>query len=301
LIQYPYGCLEQITSAVFPQLYLSSLMKLSDERKKEIQDNIHAAIHRLSGYQLPSGGFAYWPGNFYSAQERLRDSWTTSYAGHFLIEAKGLGFAVPDTMLTSWVRHQRIAAQSWDGSSDEQRLDQAYRLYTLALAREPESGAMNRLREHEQLPPVARWMLAAAYKLAGLQQAADALTRGLGTDVQTMSEWPQIFGSQLRDQAMMLSALVTLQRDDQAEALADEISRALRSDAWYSTQSTAFALMAMAHYIGLEQFAPYTFEYAIDGRASSVSVDAPMYRTSLDSVADRGATVRVHNPTQRRL
>ncbi|MFO7306578.1 MAG: MG2 domain-containing protein [Gammaproteobacteria bacterium] len=301
LIQYPYGCLEQITSAVFPQLYLSSLMKLSDERKKEIQDNIHAAIHRLSGYQLPSGGFAYWPGNFYSAQERLRDSWTTSYAGHFLIEAKGLGFAVPDTMLTSWVRHQRIAAQSWDGSSDEQRLDQAYRLYTLALAREPEIGAMNRLREHEQLPPVARWMLAAAYKLAGLQQAADALTRGLGTDVQTMSEWPQIFGSQLRDQAMMLSALVTLQRDDQAEALADEISRALRSDAWYSTQSTAFALMAMAHYIGLEQFAPYTFEYAIDGRASSVSVDAPMYRTSLDSVADRGATVRVHNPTQRRL
>ena len=37
LITYPYGCLEQTTSSVFPQLYLSSLLKLEDARKREIQ------------------------------------------------------------------------------------------------------------------------------------------------------------------------------------------------------------------------------------------------------------------------
>lgn len=301
LISYPYGCLEQITSSVFPQLYLPSLMKLEDARKNEIQRNVDAGVHRLSGFQLPNGGFTYWPGGFYSRNDSLRENWATTYAGHFLIEAKALGYAVPDAMLANWTRYQRTTAQSWNGTGYAQTMDQAYRLYTLALAREPEIGAMNRMREQKELPTAARWMLAASYQLAGLTQAADDLSRNLSTEVATSEDWADIFGSRMRDQAVVLRALVTLGRTSQAEALADEISRGLVSERWYSTQSTAYALMAMAHYVGLGQITSYTFEYSIDGKATKLDVGAPMYRTALAGFPDRGAQVRVDNTAGRRL
>jgi len=49
---------------------------------------------------------------------------------------------------------------------------QAYRLYTLALAGQPNLGAMNRLREMKGLSDVARWRLASAYMLAGQKDEA---------------------------------------------------------------------------------------------------------------------------------
>ncbi len=301
LISYPYGCLEQVTSAVFPQLYLPTLLKLEDARKNEIQRNVQDGIHRLSGFQLPNGGFTYWPGGFYSPNERLREDWTTTYAGHFLVEAKGLGYAVPDAMLSNWTRYQRATAQSWNGANHAEIMDQAYRLYTLALAREPEIGAMNRLREQRQLPTAARWVLAASYRLAGLTQVADDMSRNLSTTVEQGTGASHIFGSEVRDQAVILRSLVTLGRNEQAQALADEISRSLISDHWYSTQSTAYALMAMAHYVGLGQLSAYSFEYAIDGRSSKTNVDAPIHRTQLAGFPDKGAQVRVANTAGRRL
>src|SRR5690606_15142442 len=182
-----------------------------------------------------------------------------------------------------------------------QTMDQAYRLYTLALAREPEIGAMNRMREQNSLPAAARWMLAASYKLAGLTQAADDLSRNLSTEIEASEDWGHIFGSQMRDRAVVLKALVTLGRMDQAEKVADEISRSLVSEHWYSTQSTAYELMAMAHYVGTGQLTSYTFEYAIDGIATKAVVDTPMYRTALSGFPDRGAQVRIDNTAGRRL
>ncbi len=81
LIQYPYGCLEQTLSSVFPQLYLAALTDLKPAQEQEVRKNIQGGIQRLKSFSLPSGGFTYWPG------ENYRDSWSNSYAGHFLIEA----------------------------------------------------------------------------------------------------------------------------------------------------------------------------------------------------------------------
>ena len=82
LIQYPHGCVEQTTSAVFPQLYLTDIMDIDANKKAEIQRNINAGIQKLGNFQLSNGGLSYWQGNNYV------DDWATSYAGHFLIEAE---------------------------------------------------------------------------------------------------------------------------------------------------------------------------------------------------------------------
>ena len=91
------------------------------------------------------------------------------------------GYKLPGDMKAAWLRYQKSAAQQWSPNyarraagvrvqpqdlAEASRYAQAYRLYTLALAGQPELGAMNRLRE-QALTLGERWMLASAYQLAG--------------------------------------------------------------------------------------------------------------------------------------
>lgn len=111
LVRYPHGCIEQITSAAFPQIYLPTLVKLEDGRRKEIDRNVQAAVDRLRGFQVPTGGFVYWPGGFFvAAAYDARNAWSTNYVGHFLLEAERLGYHVPPAMLADWAKHQKAAA-----------------------------------------------------------------------------------------------------------------------------------------------------------------------------------------------
>jgi len=63
-------------------------MELSPKKSDEIQRNIRRGIERLRAFQTPGGGFAYWPG------AREADEWASSYAGHFLVEARRAGYAI---------------------------------------------------------------------------------------------------------------------------------------------------------------------------------------------------------------
>ncbi|RME24137.1 MAG: hypothetical protein D6806_10090, partial [Deltaproteobacteria bacterium] len=219
LIRYPHGCAEQTTSSVFPQLYLASLVDLTPEQQRKISSNVTTAIDKLQRFQTPDGGFAMWPGagGFWSGQGARPDDWISSYVGHFMLEAKKAGFDVPDGVIERWRRYQRREAGSWTAGDHESSLPQAYRLYTLALARRPELAAMNRLREHQRLEKTSRWMLAAAYKLAGQQGAAEKLIEGL--DPADAPDYPYpgpTYGSSLRDMAIALETLIQLGRREQA-------------------------------------------------------------------------------------
>jgi alpha-2-macroglobulin len=50
LLQYPYGCIEQTTSSVFPQLYLDKVKALTEEEKNVIQRNVKAGVERLKTF-----------------------------------------------------------------------------------------------------------------------------------------------------------------------------------------------------------------------------------------------------------
>ena len=246
LIHYPYGCIEQTTSSVFPQLYLSDIMDLSPESKQKTEQNIKAAIQRLKSFQLSNGGLSYWPGSHYA------DDWGTCYAGHFLLEAEQKGFALPIGFLSSWKEFQRQKAVSWFYNSGYYNDDliQAYRLYTLALAKAPELGAMNKLLEQKNLSVSARWRLAAAYQLAGKNEAASNLVASATMAITPYKELYFTYGSDLRDKAMIVEALCLLNMKTKAAPLIKEISADLCDQQWYSTQTTAFALLSISKFIG---------------------------------------------------
>ena len=247
LIQYPHGCIEQITSAIFPQLVLGQLTDLSDRKKAETERNIRSGIERYKNFQLPDGGFSYWPGLPES------DEWGTSYAGHFLLKAQEKGYIVPADMLQNWLTYQRGKATRWSPSATNfygGDLTQSYRLYLLALANSPELGAMNRLKEFKYLSPEAQWRLAAAYQLAGQQKVASALITGLRTSFEKRKSPGISYGSGLRDEAMVLETLTIMGNRKEAAAVLQSVSAQLATESWYSTQTTAYSLIAIADYCG---------------------------------------------------
>lgn len=246
LIQYPHGCVEQLVSSVFPQLYLDALVSLSDVRKKEIQGNISRAIFKLGRFQTSEGGFAYWSGG------QIPSEWGSTYAGHFLVEAKNLGYAVPETLLNSWIDFQTKRTNNWTLTSEANDLTQAYRLYTLALAKKPSISAMNRMKEETRISETAKWRLALAYATAGFGLQAKKLIENLeqpsdsGYDT---NHFRYTFGSRLRDQAMVLETLTTLFEKDEAYELLKRIADKVGSTRWMSTQTTAYSLMAISKFI----------------------------------------------------
>lgn len=252
LLHYPYGCLEQTLSSGFPQLYVGRLLEMTEQQKSRASQNIKATIDRLRQFQTNQGGFAYWPGH------TNPDQWATSFAGHFLLEAKALGYSVPPSMLDRWTDFQKKSARLWDPKlrdygyypDDSYELIQAYRLYTLALAKEPDMAGMNRLREHKGLSLQSQWRLAAAYAAAGKPEVAKNIVANLSKTVKPYAELSYTYGSDLRDRAMILETLILLGDRNGAAEVVKYVSEELSGSRWHSTQSLSFSLLAIGKYVG---------------------------------------------------
>lgn len=248
LIRYPHGCVEQTTSSVFAQLFLTALLEVGESRNYEIQQNINAAIGRLRNFQTSDGGFAYWPGNLTS------NEWGSNYAGHFLQLAKSKGYEVPKDMLQQWKGFQTKLANEWVLSGNRYQygrydLIQAYRLYTLALSGDAAMSAMNRMRELNNLSIQAKWMLANAYAQAGHADVANALIANTKTTIDDYRELGGTFGSSIRDEAIILETLSKLGRKKEAFEVLNRIAQSLgEPDKWMSTQTTAYCLIGVAAY-----------------------------------------------------
>ena len=264
LIRYPHGCIEQTTSSVFPQLYLPLLLELPSDQLEKISTNVEKGIERLQRFQTSDGGFSYWPGSTYS------DSWGSCYAGYFLIEAEKAGYMVPGNMKSEWLRYMRKNASDFSSERSYRYVEntQAYRLYLLAMAGEPQISAMNRLRASTMLDNQTKWLLAGAYAISGMKEAAYKLMdlRNMKPDV----SYSECYGSYLRDESMMLQTLIALKEFEHASKLAIEISEMLSTQSWYSTQSTAYGLVSLANFAratGLNKIK--NFELLVNGKTKS--------------------------------
>lgn len=253
LVQYPHGCVEQTTSGAFPQVFLADVIDADERTRATMRANVEGGLRRLRQFQLPDGGFAYWPGL------SAADDWSSIWVGHFLVEADKAGFTLPGGMLAAWKGYMQGAARNHHGHVKEgwsmhaSQLAQAYRLYVLALANSADLSAMNRLRADPELAGTAKWMLAAAYGLNGRDDVARGLVKDLTTTIPKGSSDEWTYGSDLRDAAIVAEAL--LHMDDLAGAtdVISGIARDLGEEDWYSTQSTAWGLMAVSRLAASEQ------------------------------------------------
>ncbi|MDR6782224.1 uncharacterized protein YfaS (alpha-2-macroglobulin family) [Pedobacter africanus] len=289
LVQYPHGCVEQTTSGIFPQLFLSKLTPLTEQQKASTERNLKAGITRLRNFQTTDGGLGYWPGAGTS------DEWGSNYAGHFLVEAQNAGYTMPVGMLDELLRYLKSKAANWSPNSNNfygGDLSQSYRLYVLALAKRADMGAMNRLRGFQYLSVSAKWRLAAAYKLAGQTDAANNLIRGLSFEVQPYNQLGGTYGSDIRDEAMILETLTLLGRKAEAGKLVQSLAIKLGKDDWYSTQTTAYSLLAIAKFCGANTASSnLRFNYTIDGKKGSVNSNQFLSSTALSFKGGNGVMI----------
>ena len=232
---YPYECGEQLSAR---GLTLVSLLPLlPEEDATAARADIPTLISKLYARQNADGGFAYWSGS-------KSDPWVSSMAGHFLTEAFKAGFEVNGGVLKSWKAYQKKMSQVYRVAGDNffSNLDEAYRLYTLALASDAQVSGMNRLKEAGKIGDRARFMLAGAYALSGKAALAGSLLEGIGKDFPEYEPYNITYGTGLRDQMVALDALALCERMPEALALASD-----RKDRGMSTQETAFAAVAYRH------------------------------------------------------
>ncbi len=294
LLGYPHGCVEQITSKAFPQLYLSGFASLTREQEQSTEATVKEVIRRLRSYQTVDGSFSYWPGG------TAPNAWGTVYAIHFLLEAEKKGYLVPEGMKRNALNDLSRIARNWKPeasySAESEEMTQAYRLFVLALGQVAEVGAMNRLKESKTLMSMSRYLLAAGYALVGRPDVSKELVVKTTALTTACSGYDQTFGSDLRDTSIRLMTFCLLGDGKEAALLANEISKTLASDDWLSTQSTAFGLVALSDYMEKYKMSGLMdFSYAVDGKTKKVSTTRNIWTETLLDKTASSASLELKN------
>lgn len=255
LLQYPHGCVEQTTSAAFPQLYFSDLIKNLKSKRRDYQDparNVQIAINRLYTMQLYNGGLSYWAGGYEESW------WGTVYAAHFLTEAKKAGYEVNTEILNKIYSYLAVRIKEkrvydyyyYEGSGYKVREIAAketfYALYVLAMAGRQDLSVMNFYKvNRNSLALDSRYMLACTYLLLGDQGSYRSLLPS-SFDEKSASAFSGSFYSYTRDMAITLNTLLdTDPTNAQVAILAKHLSEQLRRNQYMNTQEAAFTYVAL--------------------------------------------------------
>lgn len=253
LVRYPYGCVEQTVSAVFPQLYFQDLAKdLLKQDNKNSNPNYHImeAIKKLQLMQLYNGGLTYWPSGGYESW------WGSVYAAHFLYEAQKAGFEVDQTMYARLLDYLVTKLKSKEtifyyyNSGNSRKIaakEVPYSLYVLALAGKAQRSTMNYYKNNKDaLSLDGKYLLAATYALIGddtrfRQVLPDAFDGEISKRISGGS-----FYSYIRDEALALNVLLDVDAENpQIGIMAKHLSSALKKNRYLNTQERVFSFLAL--------------------------------------------------------
>jgi hypothetical protein len=265
LIHYPYGCIEQTTSATRPLLYVAALAEQVDPKLAalKIEDMVISGINRVFSMQTPSGGFGYWPG----ATEP--EDWSTAYATHMLLDARKAGYAVPEERLKevlAWIDTRAAAYERGLGNYDRHSWAhydgqvQAYFHYVLALANKGKKARI--LKLISDYPAGAKgekaedlYMLKAALYLAGDRRYEKDLKTVDASPIGTERANSWSFYSDRRRRAMMLSTFFDLFGNDAAgEPLASRVAQGLvgQPSYYYNTQELVWGVTGLGKWVAAQ-------------------------------------------------
>jgi hypothetical protein len=253
LVEYPYGCTEQTVSTAFPQLYygdLADLLNAGKASKASANANIQEAIRKIKLRQLYNGAITLWDG------EGTENWWASAYAAHFLIEAQKAGFDVDKGLLQTLLSflnnklRNRETINYYYNINQQKKIapkEVAYSLYVLALAARPNISVMNYYKANPTLLALdSRYLLSAAYALAGDKNRFRELLPGAFTGEVSVTQTGGSFYSAIRDESIALNVLIDVDpNNSQVPVMAKHIVDLLKQRYWYSTQESAFSFLAL--------------------------------------------------------
>ena len=273
LLKYPYGCIEQTTSRVFPLLYFSDVASAVEPELAadgRIDHYITAGINRLESMLTSQNHFAYWPGGSYI------NHWSSVYASHFLVEARKAGYEVSErvyTGLLNGLRQQAKQISSTQKSVDDSnryKVERAvYACYVLAAAGEPEKGVMHYFKNNllSNLKNYSQFQLAGAFALSGdLETALSMLPISIPSQNGGNRQSGHNFNSPIRSQAIILDVLAEVNENHPSiPMLVSNLSNAAtQRKRWGTTQENAFAFLALGKILKKKMDGNYTGKITIN-------------------------------------
>ncbi len=278
LIRYPYGCLEQTTSRVFPLLYFSDLARSVEPMlaaEDAVDHYITSGITKIESMLKSNNRFTYWPGGTYV------NPWSSIYASHFLVEARKAGYEVADrvydAMLKGLQTQAKFSPNTENGNETKEvrkKISLAtYAAYVLAAAGQPDRGTMHYLKNRglSGLSDYSHFQLAGAFALSGeLETALSMLPVSVSPNFDKgngQRETGGTLNSPIRAQAIMLDVLAEVNENHPSIPMLVQNLSAAASDGnrWITTQENAFAFLALGKILKKQMDRNYTGILTLNG------------------------------------
>lgn len=285
LLEYPYGCAEQTTTRGYAALLMdeasASRLGLPGLGEAARRQRLEAAFSRLAALQSANGHFSLWGGGDTALI-------LTPTIAEFLLAARDAGFAVPEAMLQKTLERLNedlltggLPFYAYDAADHLRFAYQAQAGYVLATVGRAPLGTLRALYDNQRgqsLTGLPLVQLGLALSLQGDQARGDkAIAEGLAK-VSQRPRWLGDYGSDLRDQALVLALL---QRHGKLPADADQRLLALSRDlqargrerwAWFSTQEQV-ALARLGTGLALDGEQTFAGRLAVGGEVATLSPD----------------------------
>lgn len=280
LIGYPYGCIEQTTGRALPLVALQDALKgydLPALPSQKVPEFVQSGADRLLSMQTRSGGLGYWPG------DDEAHPWGSAYGGLALVLAKKRGYEVNEVgykrlmiYLDRVMRGKERQRDYW--SSESMLATSTMAAYTLAEAGQSDASYHEFLYNQRQRLP--RWAKGLLLMAINRQKKGGALTNRhdqmLATLLEEMTKGITVnsgeatlgdegddgywmtMSSEVRSNSIALMAMLEVApQDELVGQLARGLLMARQGGHWVSTQSNAFAILALARYFDtVERFDP---------------------------------------------
>jgi uncharacterized protein YfaS (alpha-2-macroglobulin family) len=268
LMRFPYGCVEQTTSGLLPNVVLAQLMELpiiNDDLvdKDKLKKNVETGLQSLYKYQNSSGGWGIW-------ETSDPNPYLSAYVLYTLNEVKKAGYTVDENVMnrgisyvTNNINNNKITdvTESSIFSPSVEPNIRAYVIYVLTELGQGDLGLANNLYEHKDaLNTFSKAYLAMAlHALEGDEEKITALKNDI---LNTAKETPrgihfeekqnlyQLFDTNVRTTALVMQMLVRIEPD---HPYINKILRNLllekRDGHFSTTHETAIALISMIEYL----------------------------------------------------
>jgi len=254
LIGYPYGCIEQTISKLFPMIYYADLAKLVSPETFKINTPVYyirEGIEKIESMQLYDGSLSYWEGSGTTSW------WGSIYGAHFLIESKKAGFEVSESVLRrllSYFEKQARQKSEYEyvyfenGTRSTKKVvnkEIPYSLYVLALAGRADISTMNYYKARlNTLSMDSRYLLAGAFAHSGRWSSYSSILPATYTPESALRTTGGSFDSEIRANALMLNVMLEINPSgSQIPVMIKQLSSMIK-DSW-STQENAWAFLAL--------------------------------------------------------
>ena len=301
LNDYPYDCLEQRMSRIFPLVQFGeSSIKFGFKCPENVsyKSQINAFIKELGGYQRANGGFGYWKnGSNYS------NYYLSARVYHLLNEAAQNGYAIPSNIDRSLLRNYLNTAYINDKYLSD--FDKAYSCYVMALSGidvRTKLSVLETLIERYSLS--VRGFIALAYNACGDTVSAKrifaTMTNYIRVGTQTVditqpknSTRQNYFWNEEADMALILMCYNAFKPESSIlDNLVTSIFQRANAGYWINTHTTGWILQSFAEVFKTESGSHTNFTASvklggneiISQQFKNVNTTLTMFETGLDEL-----------------